>query len=453
MSTYVRNLLVPPPWASKTAEDRYRQRQARRREPVAVPDLGTVAAPENLAAIWDVMRSTAGNGPGPDGVTFDNVGRGEKYALLRDVSRKVLAGTYRPGPAKKVKISKASGEYRTLSVRSLVDRVVARALLEAVSPVLEPVLLAGSHGFRPGRSRFTLLAGLTRVAQEDGHWVIATDDVKTAFDSVPIAAVLDLHRRRGSNNANTEYCRGGPPGRRPRPSRRHRPGLSVLAGGTEPLPASRSRRVCPSPRPGGQSGDTDALIPVRRQPGVPVPGRPRGRRGPPTVRILARECRLSPQGRTRRPGRPPARGSCRAARPDPVPGQEPTPAQARGRRLERTGRGPQSPTWRSRGGSRRTAPPSAGATAPSSGSSTWQPGTAFVSCKLPESTSGSVGRLTSGGPSWSTVGSTLTTLSRQRTTRGGSAGRHPPPGTPPARPRGRAPADPGVAPSRPPGCT
>ena len=196
MSDYVHNLLVPPPWASKTPEDWYRQWQARRRDPVAVPDIEKVAATENLAAVWDALKSTAGDGPGPDGVTFANVGRGEKYALLREASRKLLAGTYHPGPSRKVKIPKASGGFRTLSVRNLIDRVVARALLEAVSPALEPAFLAGSHGFRPGRSRLTLLAELTRQAQSGGYWVIASDDVRTAFDTVSVAEALAVHRRR-----------------------------------------------------------------------------------------------------------------------------------------------------------------------------------------------------------------------------------------------------------------
>ena len=201
MSHYVRNLLVPPPWASKTPEKWYRQRQAHRRDPAVAPDVEVVAVPENLAAVWDTMKSTAGDGPGPDGVTFANVGRGEKYALLREVSRKLLAGTYRPGPSRTVKIPKASGGYRTLEVRNLVDRVVARALLEAVSPALEPVFLAGSHGFRPGRSRLTLLAELARQAQDGGYWVVAADDVRTAFDAVPVAAALAVHRRHLASNS------------------------------------------------------------------------------------------------------------------------------------------------------------------------------------------------------------------------------------------------------------
>jgi len=217
MSTYVRNLLVPPPWVTKTQEDWYRQRQARRRDPVTTPDVKAVASVDNLIAVWEAMESTAGDGPGLDGVTFANVGRGEKYALLRDASKAVLAGTYRPGPAKKVRIPKAGGGYRTLSVRNLIDRVVARTLLEAVSPILEAVFLAGSHGFRPGRSRLTLLAALARHAEQDGRWVVAADDVRAAFDSVPVATVRDLHQRHLTSNELLEcvgsVLRGNDPAR------------------------------------------------------------------------------------------------------------------------------------------------------------------------------------------------------------------------------------------------
>ena len=49
-------------------------------------------------------------------------------------------------------------------------------------------------GFRPNRGVLRLLAELEEVVMSEGRWVLAIDDVKKAFDNVPIDDVLADHQ-------------------------------------------------------------------------------------------------------------------------------------------------------------------------------------------------------------------------------------------------------------------
>jgi hypothetical protein len=60
-----------------------------------------IARVDNLAAAFDMMRQN-GQAPGPDGLKYPHVGRRELFDILRPVSRAILDGTYRPGPARQV---------------------------------------------------------------------------------------------------------------------------------------------------------------------------------------------------------------------------------------------------------------------------------------------------------------------------------------------------------------
>jgi hypothetical protein len=155
------------------------------------PTLARVADHEHLLVAYTEMKAEAGRAPGPDRVTFEGLGPSEAAGLLRAVSRAILDGRYGPGPSRKLPIPKPGGGRRTLSIRSLIDRVVSKAIYRALLPVFERLFLDGSHGFRPRRSPVTLFAALEAMMIQTGRTVLAQDDVKKAFDFVVIADVME----------------------------------------------------------------------------------------------------------------------------------------------------------------------------------------------------------------------------------------------------------------------
>jgi hypothetical protein len=175
---------------------RHKPRQRYKRVTVpAVPSVHQLASADNLIATYYAMRSQAGQAPGPDGFSYADWSPGEVAAIMREVSAAVLAGRYRPGPTRKVRIPKPRGGHRTLSVGNLCDRVVSAALNNALGPLWESVFLPCSHGFRPGRGTWTLLAELAAAMARQDLWVVTLADVKDAFPSVVLADLMADHAR------------------------------------------------------------------------------------------------------------------------------------------------------------------------------------------------------------------------------------------------------------------
>jgi hypothetical protein len=175
---------------------RYKARQRPRRVTVpAVPSVRQLASADNLIAVYYEMKSRAGQAPGPDGFSYADWSPGEVAHIMRGLSAAVLAGSYRPGPTRKVLIPKPRGGHRTLAVGNLCDRVLAAALNTALGPLWESIFVPNSHGFRPGRGVWTLLAELGAAMSREGLWVLGLADIKDAFPSVVLADALADHGR------------------------------------------------------------------------------------------------------------------------------------------------------------------------------------------------------------------------------------------------------------------
>ena len=184
--------------------DRHKPRQRPRRaveQTPAVPSVGEIAAAENLLRVYYQLQARAGAAPGADGLTYAALARREVPGLMRVLSRELNGGSYRPRPGRKVPVPKAGGGHRTLTLRDLCDRVVASALNTALVPVWETVFHPASMAFRPRRGVWRMLAELERVVAGQGRWLLATDDVRKAFDNVAVDDVMDDHRRHVKDDA------------------------------------------------------------------------------------------------------------------------------------------------------------------------------------------------------------------------------------------------------------
>jgi len=172
------------------------RRRAERLGAGSVPSMKQIFDPENLITNYYVLKHRAGHAPGPDGITYKDLGPREVGQIMRDLSKEVLDGTYSPSRAREVRIRKANGRgYRTLKLRSILHRVVSAALADALGPFLDRMFLDGSHGFRHGRSPLTMLLELERIIRDEQRFVIAQDDIRDAFDNVAIEYVMELLRR------------------------------------------------------------------------------------------------------------------------------------------------------------------------------------------------------------------------------------------------------------------
>lgn len=100
--------------------------------------------------------------------------------------------TYKPAELFIVEIPKDEGT-RTLSVPPPRDRVVARALLRVLTPLVDPLLGPAAYAYRPGLGVRDAVDAVAALRDEGMHWVLRTD-IDDCFPTIPVTQVRRLMR-------------------------------------------------------------------------------------------------------------------------------------------------------------------------------------------------------------------------------------------------------------------
>jgi RNA-directed DNA polymerase len=154
-----------------------------------------IAHRDHLYHAYMKLKAEGGAAPGLDGVTYAALSGHEVGDNLRAVSQAILAGTYRPALAREKRIAKSTpGQYRTLLIRNLLDRVVGKALQIATRPFWEYRFPKNCYAYRPKRGAWDMIAGIEVAMRRTGRRGLAIDDVRNAFDTVPVGRLVELHR-------------------------------------------------------------------------------------------------------------------------------------------------------------------------------------------------------------------------------------------------------------------
>lgn len=132
-----------------------------------------VARPNMLAALRRVERNAGA--PGIDGVrTGDLLGQCQvEWPRIRE---ELLNGTYEPLPVRRVEIPKSSGQgMRKLGIPTAMDRLIQQALLQVLTPILDPDMSQHSYGFRPGRRAQDAVEKARQYIADGYEWVVDID--------------------------------------------------------------------------------------------------------------------------------------------------------------------------------------------------------------------------------------------------------------------------------------
>ena len=136
---------------------------------------------ETLDAAWRKVRANKG-GPGSDGVTIQqfetDLGR-----HLRQLARELAEERYYPLPVQKFTMQKANGTKRELSVLTLRDRIVQRAICDLISPIYEAKFLDCSFAYRPNRGVPHAVAQVAAI-REEGYEAVVHADIENFFDTM-----------------------------------------------------------------------------------------------------------------------------------------------------------------------------------------------------------------------------------------------------------------------------
>ncbi|PWW03812.1 CRISPR-associated Cas1 family protein /RNA-directed DNA polymerase [Hoeflea marina] len=160
-----------------------------------------LASPAGLAAGWEEVRENGG-ASGGDRVTCEHFGIGSDQRLA-ELGCDLHAGSYRPGPLRRVDIPKPAGGVRTLMIPCVRDRVAQSSAAQVLTPLFEAEFEDVSFGYRPGRSVKQALLRVQTLRDEGWRYTLDAD-IEAYFDNVSHDLLLERLYRSVSESPLTE---------------------------------------------------------------------------------------------------------------------------------------------------------------------------------------------------------------------------------------------------------
>jgi RNA-directed DNA polymerase len=144
--------------------------------------------------VVEAFKAVKANGgaAGVDGQTLKQFEADLKNNLYK-IWNRMSSGSYLPPPVRAVSIPKKSGGERVLGVPTVGDRVAQMVVKQAIEPILDPVFLPDSYGYRPGKSALDAV-GVTRQRCWKYDWVLEFD-IKALFDRIDHELLLRAVRK------------------------------------------------------------------------------------------------------------------------------------------------------------------------------------------------------------------------------------------------------------------
>ena len=169
-------------WNSSSSEKRVRSRPRRLVDWINLTGakkvhslIDKVYKRKNLEMAWERVRANRGSG-GVDGQSLEAF-ETQRGSELNRLQTELKEEAYQPQPVRQVQIPKVGkpGEFRTLGIPTIYDRVCQQALLNRLEPIFEPVFDDASFGYRQGRSTKDALRKIWKELDAGAEWIVDAD--------------------------------------------------------------------------------------------------------------------------------------------------------------------------------------------------------------------------------------------------------------------------------------
>jgi retron-type reverse transcriptase len=131
-----------------------------------------------VSAAFKAVKANAG-AAGVDAQSIEDFEKDLQNNLYK-IWNRMASGSYVPPPVKAVASPKKTGGERMLGRPTVADRVAQMVVKMTFEPAVEPIFLADSYGYRPGKSALDAV-GVTRQRCGRYDWVLEFD-IKGLFD-------------------------------------------------------------------------------------------------------------------------------------------------------------------------------------------------------------------------------------------------------------------------------
>jgi group II intron reverse transcriptase/maturase len=144
---------------------------------------------ENMLLAYKKVKANKGAG-GIDSISVDEI---DKYLKenWEDIKERILKRKYKPQAVLRVEIPKPNGGVRKLGIPTVMDRIIEQAIVQIITPIVEPHFSEYSYGFRPGRRGQQAIIKLLEYLN-DGYTYIVDIDLEKFFDNVPQDKLMTL---------------------------------------------------------------------------------------------------------------------------------------------------------------------------------------------------------------------------------------------------------------------
>ena len=110
---------------------------------------------------------------------------------INELYAELVAGTYAPQPIEKIAIAKNKNEKRPIALSSVRDKVVQRALVNAIEPYFDKIMSNKSYGYRRNRSTLKAINRCRDFINRGKFWVYKTD-IDNFFETINHDTLLNL---------------------------------------------------------------------------------------------------------------------------------------------------------------------------------------------------------------------------------------------------------------------
>ena len=175
------------------------------RPAVVGPSMEAVVERESLKNALAQVKRNKGSA-GVDRMSVDDL-----PAYLKEhwptIRARLLEGTYKPQPVRRVEIPKASGGTRPLGIPTVLDRFIQQAVMQVLQAEWDRTFSEASFGFRPKRSAHQAVER-AQVYIASGHAVVVDMDLEKFFDRVNHDILMELVAKRVADKRLLKLIRG-----------------------------------------------------------------------------------------------------------------------------------------------------------------------------------------------------------------------------------------------------